>query len=403
MAADIVSEIQSNDTVSDILEIGKLKGKAVAVLGETVRKRGASTGVTTGTISDVAFDGTQILIAPNAPATKFADFGDSGSVVVDSNDNVIGLLWAVNRNGRTDGVANPIDPVLTALNIKLQAPPAVNATITVDAADTKTHIIPSVLPPASNPRQHFVTAKGIGDIILKANFDSPVDNDKISWISSNPDIDASLTFPASGTDNSTAKISRNLANGMHTVVSLFVDGHIVKQINVWVVWTVGVATPTRAGDNINVTFNPGNTVIEGGFNFLYEIFPHEIIPTAATDDVPDLTGANTTAPPNVPAGEAGVSKAGQDLSGGVIAKWDVTRRIKRNVLNPNGIVIPPANIFFFSGFPNFPADSLAGNDDTATSDEDDDPYTDPDKGFIKGSDNVSRTLDNALGCCWQYT
>jgi hypothetical protein len=397
--SDIAGEIQTADTAGEIQEIGKIKGKAVAVLGGTVKKRGATTGLTTGTITDVAFDGTQILIAPNAPVTKFAEFGDSGSVVLDSNDNIVALLWAVKRDGKTDGVATPIDAVLTALNIKLQTPPPVIATITVHPTDTKTHIIPSVLPPASNPRQHFVTAKGTGDIILKVDFDTPVDNDKISWISSNPDIDAALTFPAVGTDNSTAKISRNLANGLRTVVSVFVDGHVVKQINVWVVWSVGVATPRYPGSNIRVTFNPNDTVIEGGFFFLYEIFPHEIIPAAPTDDVPDLTGVNATAPPNVPAAEAGVSKAGVDLSGGVIARWDVTRRIKRHVLNPNGIVLPlaPADLFFFSDFPNFPSDSLAGNDDTNTGDEDDDPYTDPDKGFIKSEDNVSRRMDNTWG------
>jgi hypothetical protein len=395
--SDIITEIQNEGTLGDIQGIGKMTGKAVAVASDTVKKRGATTGLTTGTIVDVAFDGTQILISPNAPDTKFADFGDSGSIVVNSANSVIGLLWAVKRAGKTDGVATPIDAVLSALNIKLQTPPPVVANITVHPNDTKTHIIPSMLPPANNPRQHFVTAKGTGDIILKVNFDTPVANDKITWVSSAPDVDAALTFPAVGTDNSTAKISRNLANGLRTGVSVFVDGQPVKQASVWVVWSVGVATPRYPGSNIRVTFNPANTIIEGGFVFKYEIFPPEIIPASANDDVPNLTGANVNPPPDVPAGEAGVAQAGVDLSGGAVTKWDVTRRIKRHVLNPAGIVVPPGDVFFFSDFPNYPSSTLAGNDDKGVTDEDGDPYSDPDKGFIRSEDNVSRILGNALG------
>ena len=75
----------------------------------------------------------QILIEPDLPEfTNFATSGDSGSVVVDANQNALGLIFA----GRTDspaqlesvanvrrvesyGVANPISEVLDRLKIEL--------------------------------------------------------------------------------------------------------------------------------------------------------------------------------------------------------------------------------------------------------------------------------------------
>ena len=113
---DIANEIESADGLNIVDEIGTLTGAAQAVCFETVTKRGINTGLTTGSVVDVLFEGSQILINPTAPAT-FADLGDSGSVIVNSAKQVIGLLWATDLATRTKGIANHIGPVMRELQI----------------------------------------------------------------------------------------------------------------------------------------------------------------------------------------------------------------------------------------------------------------------------------------------
>jgi hypothetical protein len=51
----------------------------------------------------------------------FGDHGDSGSVVVENSRKVVGLYFAGSEDG-TYGVANPIQSVLTALNVSMCVP-----------------------------------------------------------------------------------------------------------------------------------------------------------------------------------------------------------------------------------------------------------------------------------------
>ncbi len=116
---DIASQIDPDAGVNEVEETGTLTGVAQAVCLETVTKRGINTGLTTGRVIDVLFEGSQILIesiAPTAPK-MFADLGDSGSVIVNSAKQVIGLLWAIDAGTRTRGVANHIGPVMRELEI----------------------------------------------------------------------------------------------------------------------------------------------------------------------------------------------------------------------------------------------------------------------------------------------
>ncbi len=118
--ADVANEIESADGLNEVEGIGTLKGAAQAVCFETVRKRGRTTELTTGTVVDVLFEGSQILIRPTAsPPAPFADLGDSGSVVVNGANRVIGLLWAADAATRRQGVANHIGPVLRELQIMI--------------------------------------------------------------------------------------------------------------------------------------------------------------------------------------------------------------------------------------------------------------------------------------------
>jgi hypothetical protein len=101
---------------------GFISGSDNPQSGHEVWKIGARTGLTRGTISQVAPD---VEIHPQAPFTYVADHGDSGSVVVDVGTGmVVGLLTSIDKeiaDGGTLGFATPIGPVLTKLKITVTA------------------------------------------------------------------------------------------------------------------------------------------------------------------------------------------------------------------------------------------------------------------------------------------
>jgi hypothetical protein len=396
--SEIASEIIRNDNRGEIKEIGRLTGSAPAVVTDIVTKRGAATGLTRGTVVDVGFDLTnQILIRPLPAFPRFADFGDSGSVIVNAANKVVGLLWAANRTQRAEGVANHIQPVLSALNIRIfVAPPP--TTISVDPADLQTHQVPSTILPASLAVQHFVTAKGTGDVLLRATFAEPVDNAKITWTSSDAGAPVS---PVSAGDNSLVKISRNVPAGLKTTITVFVEGEFAKQFCVWIVWAVGSVTETHnpAGQNSsdNNLFS-----ITGGFNFEFRIQPASIIPdNPILDDVPDFKGDKTVDPPDVPATDTDVYQQGIGLAGGANKKWDVSRRLIHKIVNPSNVTLPedpsdPGGVIFNTNYSTFPSDPVVGNDDRGVlEDEMNDPYDDFKR--ITSRDNPQFFLRNADG------
>ena len=108
-----------------ILDIGTPTSNAVnPTLGMTVRKSGRTTGFTSGTISTInatvrvsygagcgtyTFTG-QFVVTPGS----FSAGGDSGSPVVDSGNNPVGLLFA---GSSSSTICNPIKVVLTELGL----------------------------------------------------------------------------------------------------------------------------------------------------------------------------------------------------------------------------------------------------------------------------------------------
>lgn len=114
---DIVTEVISNNTLNDVIGIGTLTGVAQAVCFEPVKKRGRTTELTEGQVVDVIFENSQILVHPTGASPRFADRGDSGSVVVNAANRVVGLLWATDAATRTLGVANHIGQVMAAMDI----------------------------------------------------------------------------------------------------------------------------------------------------------------------------------------------------------------------------------------------------------------------------------------------
>ena len=101
-----------------------------------VHKVGRTTGQTEGKVTAFDIDNLQVeydmgvlrfdnQIEIEGTGTKaFSDSGDSGSVIVDKDLRVIGLLFAGGVDGATNGkgytYANPIHPVLDELKVDLE-------------------------------------------------------------------------------------------------------------------------------------------------------------------------------------------------------------------------------------------------------------------------------------------
>lgn len=121
--------------INEVQEIGIIGGSEAFLSGETVFKRGRTSERTVGQIlnDSAAFPLTydsygnhvvnfvnQLTIVPTAPAVVVSSPGDSGSVLVNEHNKVVGLIFASDSTGAIrNGYASPIIPVLTALNITI--------------------------------------------------------------------------------------------------------------------------------------------------------------------------------------------------------------------------------------------------------------------------------------------
>ncbi len=130
-----VAKKTARNVAREILDIGAVAGVTQAKLGMKVRKSGRSTGVTYGVVDDVNRtvkidygDGigiktlvNQISIRPDTSQNKrFGDVGDNGAAIVTENREIVGLYCITDQNGY--GIANHIQNVTVALNIKIAAP-----------------------------------------------------------------------------------------------------------------------------------------------------------------------------------------------------------------------------------------------------------------------------------------
>lgn len=179
-----VAKITNRNHNCRITEIGNISGTATAVLEEQVRKRGRTTELTHGFIDDLSLsipidygDGlgtvtltNQIGIAvDSSQSSKFGDHGDSGSVVVNESNEVIGLYFAGSSDG-SFGVANPISAVLGALNVHVCTAGVMPTAAWIDAKNPWTDPatlawIDHKIPWLDGP----VTFKAVDDVKLPAN------------------------------------------------------------------------------------------------------------------------------------------------------------------------------------------------------------------------------------------
>ena len=113
-----------------VWKVGKIKGIAKAINQEKVLKFGRTTGRTVGVVDDIDFSTTvktrgkgerffhQIRIVP-AKGGRFADHGDSGSVILNGNGELVGLLFMADTQRYEYAAANHIHNVFEALGVTL--------------------------------------------------------------------------------------------------------------------------------------------------------------------------------------------------------------------------------------------------------------------------------------------
>jgi hypothetical protein len=121
--AAIARPLNAGDLRPDILDIGVISGVKQGELGLAVRKSGRTTGTTTGEIQqvDVTVDvdyggGHTARFTDQLLAGAMSQGGDSGSAVVDTGTNLVGLLFA---GSDTTTIINRIGNIFSALQVHL--------------------------------------------------------------------------------------------------------------------------------------------------------------------------------------------------------------------------------------------------------------------------------------------
>ncbi|MGE5416073.1 MAG: hypothetical protein ACM3UZ_04795 [Acidobacteriota bacterium] len=108
-----------------ILGIGNVNGITLPRTGMMVKKSGRTTGLTSGTIRAVDvtiiidYDGKLRKFMHQIVTNSFDKPGDSGSLVLDSSNRAVGLLFA---GSETTTIINPISAVLKLLKIRFKKP-----------------------------------------------------------------------------------------------------------------------------------------------------------------------------------------------------------------------------------------------------------------------------------------
>ena len=119
-----IAKIKNDSLISNELAwIGYPKGIADAALGSRVKKCGRTTGLTDGLVKSIGatiwlllHNGRFSLLQDQILTDNISSLGDSGSLVLDADNNAIGLLCG---GSRSVSICNKINNVLSALNVEL--------------------------------------------------------------------------------------------------------------------------------------------------------------------------------------------------------------------------------------------------------------------------------------------
>jgi hypothetical protein len=121
--AAIATPLNSADVKDEILNIGPIQGTVAGGLGMAIKKSGRTTGLTTGVIQQVDVSanvqygaGKVALFTDQLLAGAMSQGGDSGSAILDENNQLTGLLFA---GSDTTTIINRIENVFSALGVSL--------------------------------------------------------------------------------------------------------------------------------------------------------------------------------------------------------------------------------------------------------------------------------------------
>jgi hypothetical protein len=120
--AAVARPLRDTDVSNDVLEIGPVSGTASATIDMPIRKSGRTTGLTQGRVTAIAatvrvsYGLTRMArFRDQIVATAMSQGGDSGSLVVDSGNRAVGLLFAGSSNTT---ILNPITAVASQLGLQ---------------------------------------------------------------------------------------------------------------------------------------------------------------------------------------------------------------------------------------------------------------------------------------------
>jgi len=119
----LAKPIDQKDVKDEILKIGKITGVAEGILGMSVQKSGRTTGLTNGTIDQIDVT-VEVSYGSNKSAIFFDQLiagsmsqgGDSGSAILNQENQIIGLLFA---GSDSITVINRIQDVFESLQVTL--------------------------------------------------------------------------------------------------------------------------------------------------------------------------------------------------------------------------------------------------------------------------------------------
>lgn len=121
--AAIARPLTNDDVLDEILGIGQIAGTTSAQLGMAIKKSGRTTALTSGEIQqiDVTVNvqygaGRVARFTDQLLAGAMSQGGDSGSAVVDNDNNLVGLLFAGSDQST---IINRIEHVFSALDLTL--------------------------------------------------------------------------------------------------------------------------------------------------------------------------------------------------------------------------------------------------------------------------------------------
>lgn len=113
---------------SMIQEIGPLAGSGTVNFFDPVRKRGRTTGLTSGIVLAFLPDSSGIprtIEFGGFPPGQIVNQGDSGAAVVNSRQEVVGLLKQMTDNTGTNGLATLIAPIQDKFKVDIVAMPSI--------------------------------------------------------------------------------------------------------------------------------------------------------------------------------------------------------------------------------------------------------------------------------------